>query len=158
MLTSSGTSMPKTPRNTLENSTILFWIKARYVNEERSGRMAVRFVYHCTSLALCSVTAFSHTYYLLCSFCVGVLKECSEIFWSVFYLSCGGFSVNQSELLADLIVGQVSGCCMLEYLTEFIFIIYVMFISSSSDSECCYLKNDLVLGLLRENKTSLSVG
>lgn len=79
MLTSSRTSMPKTPRSTLENSTTLSWKKERYVNKKSSRHSAVMFVYHFTSLPLCSVTRFSPPLVSLSVF-FDPLKECCVFF------------------------------------------------------------------------------
>lgn len=80
MLTSSKTSMPKTPRSTLGNSTTLSWKKERYVNKKSSRHSAVKFVYHFTSLPLCSVTLFSPPLVLLSMFLLDPLKECWGFF------------------------------------------------------------------------------
>lgn len=69
MLTSSRTSVPKTQRSTLGNSTTLSLKKERYVNKKSSRHSAVKFVYLFTSFPLCSVTIFSlPSFYCLC-FC-----------------------------------------------------------------------------------------
>ncbi len=96
MLTSSKTSMPKTPRSTLGNSTTLSWKKERYVNKKSSRHSAVKFVYHFTSLPLCSVTLFSPPLVLLSMFLLDPLKECWGFFEAVFYLLHRWSAVRQS--------------------------------------------------------------
>lgn len=87
MLTSSRTSVPKTQRSTLGNSTTLSLKKERYVNKKSSRHSAVKFVYLFTSFPL-----FSHTFQSALHFTVHVFVRSPKgmlgnFFLTVFYLS-----------------------------------------------------------------------
>lgn len=106
MLTSSRTSVPKTQRSTLGNSTTLSLKKERYVNKKSSRHSAVKFVYLFTSFPL-----FCHTFQSALHFTVHVfvrpLKECWGIFLKLYFIYQNRWSaVRQSYLWA---------CCLSEW-------------------------------------------